>query len=1050
MLTLPGGKGKPVASIRYDGTAQFKSEVTGYDVEYRPTGSRITVPDTAITKGLAGSYAYSSTYTPTGKVQSTTVPATPGGLAAEKLITRYDRDGLPQSMSGLAWYTAETVYSPFGQILRTASGSAPNRLWTTNRYNLSTGQLTQSTSDREYVDTQKNEPHRISDVAYTYDVAGNITAVADTRGDGKTDRECYAYNPMGQLTNAWTGKACVGPTLADVTPGPDGDGFWQEYGFDAIGNRTKLIDHDLTNGALDDETTYRYEGSQPHALTKTEKTTRKPGSTINSLSNYTYDASGNTTTRRIGGDTQTLNWDRRNKLTTATSPGIGAVAVTGLSGKCLEVENGNPADGTPIQLQSCKETKAQQWRMTEGSVQALGKCLTAQSGKAVLAACDSANEYQKFTSRADKSLYNAKVNACLDVPAANDTDGTDLLVYTCGSGAANQQWNFADNTTTYVYGADGNRLIEETGSSRTLYLGEAEITVNKASQAVDAVRYYSSPGAPTTVRRTGGKTTGHSLSTLLADHHNTATTAVEMTAGQSVTRRKSDPYGNPRGAEPGNWPGSRSFLGTGIDDTNTGLTHIGAREYDSITGRFISVDPIIDISDPMQMNGYTYSNGNPVGYWDPTGLRLDDGTGHSEKPDGSSPVNPWTPGAKHPDNSDTKIGDGNGAYGQDRSKNTGKAGHVVVKIANKELPSQKQLMELGYSPGKTYVENLRRWADHTCYGNYNQLTEFCNTAYDIGLMSPTGDWMEVVGIRSAWECAKDPGFNKNCAMVGVDIAIAIVTRGSGKLAKTTTIGEGAALEESLNIGNIATKCVSHDSFVEGTLVLMADGTSKRIQDVAPGDEVLATDPISGETAPKTVTADILTQDDKTYVELTVATTDGDQIITTTDHHRFWSESDQAWTDAGEVQIGTAFRNDAGARVEVVRTQTYEARQPTYNLTVSDLHTYYVIAGATPVLVHNDDGSGMIGANGTQITSSTVWRGSSMRIDVENPSPGGRPGQMHLQVQINGMKSSDAPKYQYNFETGQFDGLPKNLQKELAKTDYAKGVKKGLSFLGEAC
>ncbi|MER7467994.1 ricin-type beta-trefoil lectin domain protein [Streptomyces sp. NPDC097981] len=630
--TLTGAKGKPVASVRYVDGVQFKSEVTGYDTEYRPTGSRITIPDTStatgatkdITKGLAGSYAYSTTYTPTGKVQSATLPATPGGLAAEKLISRYDRDGMPQSLSGLNWYTAETVYSPFGQLLRATTGSAPNRVWTTNRYNPSTGQLTQSTSDRE-----TGGPNRISDVSYKYDVGGNITSVVDTRGDGTTDRECYAYNPMGQLTNAWTGKTCAAPSLADVAPGPDGDGFWQEYGFDSIGNRTKLIDHDLTDKANDDETTYRYEGSQPHALTKVEKTARKPGSTVNSLSTYTYDASGNTTTRRIDGDTQTLNWDRRNKLTSAGSPGIGAVAVTGLSGKCLDVENGNPADGTPVQLMSCKETKAQQWRMTDGTVRALGKCLTAEGGKAVLRACDSTNEYQKFTSRPDKSLYNAKTGNCLDVPGLNDADGTDLIIYTCSTdNALNQQWNFPDTATKYVYDAGGNRLIEEKGTSRTLYLGEAEITVNKAGQAMDAARYYSSPGSPTTVRRTNGKTTGHSLSTLLADHHNTATTSVDMAAGQAVTRRKSDPYGNPRGAEPGNWPGSHTFLGTGIDDTNTALTHIGAREYESTTGRFISVDPIIDINDPMQMNGYTYANGNPISQMDPTGLESCFGYGY--------------------------------------------------------------------------------------------------------------------------------------------------------------------------------------------------------------------------------------------------------------------------------------------------------------------------------------------------------------------------------------------------------------------------------------
>ncbi|MFE3544413.1 hypothetical protein ACFXK0_15740, partial [Nocardia sp. NPDC059177] len=72
----------------------------------------------------------------------------------------------------------------------------------------------------------------------------------------------------------------------------------------------------------------------------------------------------------------------------------------------------------------------------------------------------------------------------------------------------------------------------------------------------------------------------------------------------------------------------------------------------------------------------------------------------------------------------------------------------------------------------------------------------------------------------------------------------------------------------------------------------------------------------------------------------------------------------------------------------------------------------------------------------------------LRIDVENPDPGGRPGQMHLQEQINGVKSSDAPKYQYNFDTGKFEGMPKSLQKELARTDYMKGAAKGLRFLSE--
>ncbi|WP_240805699.1 ricin-type beta-trefoil lectin domain protein [Streptomyces sp. A1547] len=964
--TLTGAKGKPVASVRYVDGVPFKSEVTGYDTEYRPTGSRITIPDTStatgptkdITKGFAGTYAYSTTYTPTGKVQSTTLPATPGGLAAEKLISRYDRDGMPQSLSGLNWYTAETIYSPFGQLLQTATGSAPNRVWTTNRYNPSTGQLTQSTSDRE-----TGGPNRISDVSYTYDVAGNITAVADTRGNGTTDRECYAYNPMGQLTNAWTGKTCAGPTLADVAAGPDGDGFWQEYGFDSIGNRTKLIDHDLSNKDYDDETTYKYERPQPHALTKVEKTTRKPGgSTVNSLSTYDYDASGNTTKRTIGGDTQVLSWDRRNKLTSASSPGIGAVAVTGLSGKCLDVENGNPADGTPVQLMSCKEAKAQQWRLTEGTLRALGKCLTAEGSKVVLRACDSANEYQKFTSRPDKSLYNTKTGNCLDVPGLNDADGTDLITYTCSTNnAPNQQWNFPDTATKYVYDADGNRLIEENGTSRTLYLGEAEITVNKAGQAMDAVRYYSSPGAPTTVRRTNGKTAGHSLSSLFADQHNTATTSVDMAAGQAVTRRKSDPYGNPRGAEPGNWPGNRTFLGTGIDDTNTSLTHIGAREYESTTGRFISVDPIIDITDPMQMNGYTYASGNPVMRSDPTGLKDDNCAHYSNctanggtidesdhevlKQLGASPP---TSSSSSSSNKTKSCGFFSKCNWNKTAKNTKKFWNenkvMIVSVTTEIVVGTACLAAAGAAGVATGGIGFAAAA------GCGALAGAAGAAV-ANAMNPNADH-STLGVLGDMANGALWGAAGGAAGAAAGPALAALGKAIGK-------GVGAAISK---IGGKVGSCPIGNSFASGTLVLMADGSSKPIEELEPGDKVLATDPETGETVTKDVTATILGDGSKNLVEITVATNGDTDVITATDKHPFWAVDLAEWVDATELQPGQWLQTSTGTHVQITAVNRHTVHATVHNLTVADLHTYYVLAGTTPVLVHNCGGG------------TTVYRG----------------------------------------------------------------------------
>ena len=53
------------------------------------------------------------------------------------------------------------------------------------------------------------------------------------------------------------------------------------------------------------------------------------------------------------------------------------------------------------------------------------------------------------------------------------------------------------------------------------------------------------------------------------------------------TRRYYDPYGNPVGTPPSSWPGDQGFVG-GTADPATGLTNLGAREYNPGTGSFIS------------------------------------------------------------------------------------------------------------------------------------------------------------------------------------------------------------------------------------------------------------------------------------------------------------------------------------------------------------------------------------------------------------------------------------------------------------------------------
>ncbi|MFC7918363.1 RHS repeat domain-containing protein, partial [Streptomyces sp. NPDC057386] len=108
------------------------------------------------------------------------------------------------------------------------------------------------------------------------------------------------------------------------------------------------------------------------------------------------------------------------------------------------------------------------------------------------------------------------------------------------------------------------------------------------------------------------------LSWMVDDHHGTASMTVDATT-QAITRRYTKPFGEARGTAPQAWPDDKGFLGKPAD-TNTGLTHIGAREYDPLIGRFISVDPILTPEDHEAINGYAYANNTPIVKSDPTGL----------------------------------------------------------------------------------------------------------------------------------------------------------------------------------------------------------------------------------------------------------------------------------------------------------------------------------------------------------------------------------------------------------------------------------------------
>ncbi|MEE1767969.1 nucleic acid/nucleotide deaminase domain-containing protein [Streptomyces sp. JV185] len=216
--------------------------------------------------------------------------------------------------------------------------------------------------------------------------------------------------------------------------------------------------------------------------------------------------------------------------------------------------------------------------------------------------------------------------------------------------------------TTYLYDADGELLIRRaTGDGDTvLYLGATEVrlTTKGATKTISGTRYYSAAGQTLAVRTTTSGTAGSKLSFLAADHHGTSSIAMDATT-QDVTKRYTTPFGASRGAKSTTWPDDKAFLGKPAD-TTTGLTHIGAREYDPSIGQFISVDPVLDLGQHQSLNGYAYGNNNPVTSADPTGMWIDDGTGHSEPRRDGGPAGPPspTPGRSEGTHSSDSGGDG--------------------------------------------------------------------------------------------------------------------------------------------------------------------------------------------------------------------------------------------------------------------------------------------------------------------------------------------------------------------------------------------------------
>ncbi|MCX4654737.1 sugar-binding protein [Streptomyces microflavus] len=529
--------------------------------------------------------------------------------------SKYDDRGQLTSTTDARGITLTNVYDNLGRKTELREGSSTGKLragWTYDTITGAQGQLAEST---RYVDGAAYTT-KVTLYDKLYRAVKTSTVIPESEGAlAGTYQSGTLYKPSGLIGSISYSAAgslpggSVNYTHEDETlrtVAVFGQGMTSAARYSHTGKPLQYT-FGLTDGGRKTQLTNTYEwGTQRLATARVDREDQ-PG--VDQHVSFGYDEAGNvrslTDVSRTGIDSQCFTYDYLRRLTNAWAQGEQA---------CTSTPGGKVGGPAPY-WHAYSYDKAGN-RLTEKRHDPAG---------------DSTQDITRTYAYPPAGTPRAHTLSSVTTQGPAGTSTTDYAYddsgNTTGRGAQGLDWDAEgllakvtepaegkpDRVTAYVYDAAGSRLISRTGSGTTLHLGHTDVTVDKGATKARATRYIDLGNGHQAVRSDDG-----SFSFSIADHHGTGLLAVAA-KDLAVSQRRVLPFGGSRGTAAGAWPGTRGFVG-GIDETKeTGLVHLGAREYDPQAGRFISVDPVMDPSDPQQLHGYTYGNNNPLVYADPSG-----------------------------------------------------------------------------------------------------------------------------------------------------------------------------------------------------------------------------------------------------------------------------------------------------------------------------------------------------------------------------------------------------------------------------------------------
>ena len=368
-----------------------------------------------------------------------------------------------------------------------------------------------------------------------------------------------------------------------------------------------------------------------------------------------------------------------------------------------------------------------------------------------------------------------------------------------------------------------------------------------------------------------------------------------------------------------------------------GLYSVRFRVYDPVTMRWLTRDPAGYVDG---MNSYGYVRGNPLYWRDPLGL--------------------WG-----------VVGDVLAKlFGfEDKFQAQQLVGEAVAETAEsvalgviEEAIKPQSLKDAEFAAEVFAIENNATRGDIDPLGLI--MTGF---AVKTGMQQVANGW---AGIDMVTLDKLDGTERASLILLGSSQGLGLAAGTAGALSPAMVTDDVArAAASGSKFGKAAAKfddvgapkaCKGPPCFPPGTLVLMADGTTKPIEELNVGEVVWADDP--EDELPAMVYRIDAVHSNYTLRLIHIridSTGDGvaDGELQATGKHEIWTEND-GWQFAETLRLGDKLRSRSGpglSTATVIDTRQQSVGSKTFNLSVNGVQTFFVVdSSGTSVLVHNQN------------------------------------------------------------------------------------------------